>query len=57
VQVNGKVRARLTVAADSSDDDVRQQALNDPAVLRHLENISVQRVIVIPRRLISIVAR
>lgn len=56
VQVNGRVRARLTVAADSSDDELRQRALADAAVVRHLENLSVQRVIVIPGKLVSIVA-
>ena len=34
VQVNGKVRARLTVPADASDDELRELALADPAVTR-----------------------
>ncbi|HJQ40842.1 MAG TPA: leucine--tRNA ligase [Thermoanaerobaculia bacterium] len=55
VQVNGKVRARLTVAADLTDDDLRQRALDDPSVIRHLENATVRRVIVVPRKLVSIV--
>ncbi len=56
MQVNGKVRAKLTVASDCSDEDLRQRALNDPAVMRHLGGTAVQRVIVIPNRMVSIVA-
>jgi leucyl-tRNA synthetase len=55
VQVNGKVRARLTVAADASDEELRRRALEHPAVIRHLQDATVQRVIVIPRKLVSIV--
>jgi leucyl-tRNA synthetase len=55
VQVNGKVRARITVAADTSDDDLKRMALADPAVVRYIEKANVQRVIVIPRKLVSIV--
>ena len=37
VQVNGKVRARLTVPADSTDDAVRELALADAQVAKYLE--------------------
>jgi leucyl-tRNA synthetase len=56
VQVNGKLRARLTVAADASDDELKRLALAHPAVARHLQHVSVQRIIVVPRKLVSIVA-
>jgi leucyl-tRNA synthetase len=56
VQVNGKVRARLTIAADASDDELKQVALAAPSVARHLENTTIQRVIVVPGKLVSIVA-
>ncbi|HYI12012.1 MAG TPA: leucine--tRNA ligase [Thermoanaerobaculia bacterium] len=56
VQVNGKVRAKLLVAADISDDELRNRALAEPGVMRHLQNASVQRVIVVPGKLVSIVA-
>ncbi|MDP9190094.1 MAG: leucine--tRNA ligase [Acidobacteriota bacterium] len=56
VQVNGKVRARLTVAADCSDEELQQRAMAEPGVRRHLENKTVERVIVVPRKLVSIVA-
>jgi leucyl-tRNA synthetase len=55
VQVNGKVRARLTVPADASEDEVREQALADPQVQAHIAGKTVQRVFVVPGlKLVSI---
>jgi leucyl-tRNA synthetase len=58
VQVNGKLRARLTVAADVAEDDLRQLALQDPQVTRYLEGKTVRKVVIAPgaARLVSIVA-
>jgi leucyl-tRNA synthetase len=58
VQVNGKLRARLTVAADTSDDDLRTRALADQQVVKHLEGKTVRKVVVAggsAGRLVSIV--
>jgi leucyl-tRNA synthetase len=55
VQINGKVRARLTVAADISEDGLRQTALSDPTVVKHLEGKTVRKVVVVNGRLVSIV--
>jgi leucyl-tRNA synthetase len=46
VQVNGKVRARLTVPADSTDDAVRELALADAQVAKYLEGKTVRKVVV-----------
>jgi len=58
VQVNGKVRARLTVSADISDDELRGTALADPHVVRHLEGKTVRKVVITAgaARLVSVVA-
>jgi leucyl-tRNA synthetase len=59
VQVNGKLRARLTVPADASDDQLREMALADPQVRKHLEGKTVRKVVVAggtSGRLVSIVA-
>ena len=56
VQVNGKVRARLTVPADTPEDQLRELALADPQVARHLEGKTVRKVVVAAGRLVSIVA-
>jgi leucyl-tRNA synthetase len=55
VQVNGKVRARLTVSAESTDDELRALAMAAPPVAKYLQDVHVQRVIVVPRKLVSIV--
>jgi leucyl-tRNA synthetase len=56
VQVNGKLRGRLTVAADTGEDALREMAIADPSVARHLEGKTVRKVVVAAGRLISIVA-
>jgi leucyl-tRNA synthetase len=55
VQVNGKVRAKLTVSADSTDDELRQLAFAEPNVAKYLKNANVERVIIVSRKLVSIV--
>ncbi len=56
VQINGKLRARLTVSADTSEEELRQIALSDPAVVKHLEGKTVRKVVIANGRLVSIVA-
>jgi leucyl-tRNA synthetase len=55
VQVNGKVRGRLTVPADTSEDDLRAAALADPQIRTHLEGKQVKKVVVARGKLVSIV--
>lgn len=55
VQVNGKVRARITVAADMAEDEVRAMAL--AAVEQHTAGKAIAKAIVIPGRLVNVVAK
>ncbi len=55
VQVNGKLRGRLSVAADADKDSIAAQALADPNVQRFIEGKEVRKTIVVPGRLVSIV--
>jgi leucyl-tRNA synthetase len=55
VQVNGKVRARLTVPADTNEERLRELALADPQVVKHLEGKTVRKVVVAGGRLVSVV--
>jgi leucyl-tRNA synthetase len=57
VQVNGKLRGRVTVPADSSEDAIRDAALADPAVAAHLAGKTVVKVIVARGKLVSIVVK
>lgn len=55
VQVNGKLRAKLTVPAESTEDDVKQLALSESNVAKFLDNKEPTKVIYIPGRLVNIV--
>jgi leucyl-tRNA synthetase len=55
VQVNGKVRGKVTVAADATEDAVLAMAKTDDNVSRHLEGLSVRKVIYVPGKLLNLV--
>ena len=55
VQVNGKVRSRVTVAADASPAEVEAAALADVKVVGSLDGSTPKKVIVIPGRMVNIV--
>ena len=56
VQVNGKVRAKLDLPKDTSDDDIKAAALANDHVNKFLENKKPTKVIYVPGRLVNIVA-
>ena len=56
VQVNGKVRDRLQLPADIESSKIEEIALHSENVKRHIEGKKVKKVIVIPGKLINIVA-
>ncbi len=56
IQVNGKRRSELTAAKDISKDDAEKLALADEAVQRSIDGLTVRKVIVVPGRIINIVA-
>ena len=57
VQVNGKVRAKLEVAADASKEDIEQLALANENVQKFTEGKNIAKVIVVPGKLVSVVAK
>ncbi|MDG2501155.1 MAG: leucine--tRNA ligase [Porticoccaceae bacterium] len=56
IQVNGKVRGKIQVAADASKDEVEKLALADTNVQRFTEAVTIRKIIVVPGRLVNIVA-
>ncbi len=56
VQVNGKLRAKITVAADISSDDIQAVGLADDNVSKFIEGKTVRKVIYVPGKLLNIVA-
>ncbi len=57
IQVNGKVRGRITAPANAGDSEMEQAALSDPKVKKHLQGRTIQKVIIVPKKLINIVIR
>jgi leucyl-tRNA synthetase len=55
VQVNGKVRGRVSVAADADNDSIAALALADENVQRFVADQEVRKTIVVPGRLVNIV--
>jgi len=56
IQVNGKIRAKITVGADASQEEVGALALAEPRVQEHLLGKTVRKTIYVPSKLFSIVA-
>ena len=56
VQVNGKLRSRLTVAADTPEGELRERALTDPAVRPHIDGKTIKSVVIVKGKLINVVA-
>jgi leucyl-tRNA synthetase len=57
VQVNGKVRGRVTVPVDIGDDELQRIALADPGVQAHVAGKAVKKVVVAKGRLVSVVVQ
>ncbi|POE10595.1 leucine--tRNA ligase [Pectobacterium odoriferum] len=55
VQVNGKVRGKITVAADASEERVRERAAQEPLVAKYLDGVTVRKVIYVPGKLLNLV--
>jgi leucyl-tRNA synthetase len=56
VQVNGKVRAKIEIPADADESYIKQLAQRNENVVRFIAEKTVRKVIVVPRRLVNIVA-
>ena len=57
VQVNGKVRATVKIAVDEAEDSIKEKALAEENVKRHLEGKEVVKVIVIKGKIVNIVVK
>ncbi len=55
VQVNGKRRAEIEVPSGAGEDAVREAAVADPGVRRHMEGKSLRKCIVVPDKLVNLV--
>ena len=55
VQINGKIRAEMMIKIDDSEENIKQQALSNEAVLKSLAGREVKKVFYVKNRLINIV--
>jgi leucyl-tRNA synthetase len=56
IQVNGKLRGSMTVPRDMERAAIETLAVEQPCVQKHLEGVSVRKVIVVPGKLVNVVA-
>ncbi|PMD97584.1 leucine--tRNA ligase [Siphonobacter sp. BAB-5405] len=55
IQINGKVRATLTFAADAQPKDIEAEVLANETVLKWLEGKTPKKVVVVPKRIVNVV--
>jgi leucyl-tRNA synthetase len=55
VQVNGKVRGRISVAADAGTADIEAAASGEENVLKHIAGKPVRKIIIVPGKLVNVV--
>jgi leucyl-tRNA synthetase len=57
VQVNGKLRARIRVAVNAGEEEILARAQAEEKVIQHLAGKEIVKVVLVPQKLINIVAR
>jgi leucyl-tRNA synthetase len=57
VQVNGKIKSRITVPADAEEDQIRETALADEKVKAAIEGKEIVKVLVVKGRLVNLVVK
>jgi leucyl-tRNA synthetase len=55
VQVNGKVRGKITVPADATEEQVRERAGQEYLVAKYLDGVTIRKVIYVPGKLLNLV--
>ena len=57
MQVNGKVRGNITINEDDTEETIKQKALEQENVKKHIEGKDIVKVIVIKGKIVSIVVK
>ncbi|MDI7775807.1 leucine--tRNA ligase [Asticcacaulis sp. EMRT-3] len=55
VQVNGKRRGEILIPVGASESEIRETALADEGVKRHLDGVSIRKIIIVPNRILNFV--
>ncbi len=57
IQVNGRLRSKMSVPADISREELRRLALNDEKTLKHIQGGDIIKTVIIPQKLVNIVVK
>ena len=57
IQVNGKLRSRISVPVDSSEEEIKKIALSDEKAEKWIEGKEIKKVIVVPKKLVNVVVK
>jgi leucyl-tRNA synthetase len=55
IQVNGKLRGEVQVAAGATDEEIKEAAMHDPKARVWIAGKTIKKVVVIPKRLVNFV--
>jgi len=55
IQVNGKLRSRITVGAHASEEEIKEAVLADQRIEEILQGKKVKKVILVPKKLVNLV--
>jgi leucyl-tRNA synthetase len=55
VQVNGKVRGRITIAPDTTEEDVRRQVESEPNVMHHTAGRPIKKFLYVPGKIVNLI--
>lgn len=57
VQVNGKLRGSVQISEDDSEEEIKMKALNNENVKKYTDGLNIVKVIVVPKRIVSVVVK
>ncbi len=57
IQINGKVRSKLVVAAEISEDDLRSLVMEDKKINENLNGKKILKTIIVPKKLVNLVVK
>ena len=57
VQVNGKLRGSVLISDDDSEEEIKTKALNNENVKKYTYGLNIVKVIVVPKRIVSVVVK
>ena len=55
IQLNGKLRGKLTISTQDDNAAIEQAAINDPGIQKHVNGSPIKKCIIVPKKLINIV--